>query len=460
MVRTRFAPSPTGDLHVGSARTALFSWLYAKHAGGKFILRVEDTDLERSTQEACDVILDGMAWLGLHHDEGPFHQTHNFARYREVIEQLILQGDAYRCYCSKARLETLRETQLANKDKPRYDRLCRQLTEKKDEPFVIRFKTPLEGSVTFKDSVRGDVTVQNAELDDLVIARTDGVPTYNLSVVVDDSDMKITHVIRGDDHINNTPRQINILKALGAEQPIYAHVPMVLGSDGKRLSKRHGAVSVLAYREAGYLPHALLNYLIRLGWSSGDQEIFSIQEMQKLFNLDHLSHSPAAFDFDKLDWLNQHYLKTMPPEDVAPHFLPFLADFDVEHGPDIVGVIVAQRERCKTLKEMAERSAYFYSDNMVFDEKAVAKHLKPESAPVLDAIVAGLEALPDWTSEGVMEIMHAVGEALDLKLGKVAAPIRVAVTGGAVSPPLGETLSLLGRERSLARLKDCLLTIK
>ena len=272
--------------------------------------------------------------------------------------------------------------------------------------------------------------------------------------------MGITHVIRGDDHINNTPRQINILKALGAEQPIYAHVPMVLGSDGKRLSKRHGAVSVLAYRDAGYLPQALMNYLVRLGWSAGDQEIFSIEEMQSLFNIDHLSHSPAAFDFDKLDWLNQHYLKTMDPVEVAPHFRPFLKDWDVANGPAVEDVIVAQRERCKTLKEMAERSLYFYSDDLVFDEKAVAKHLKPESKAVLEPIIAGLKGLSDWTSESIMDVMKSVGEDLGLKLGKVAAPMRVAVTGGAVSPSLGETLALIGRERSIARLESSLLTIK
>ncbi len=455
-VKTRFAPSPTGDLHVGSVRTALYSWLYARHSGGEFILRIEDTDLERSTLESCQAIIEGMAWLGLNYDnEKPIFQSERFDRYREVAQQLVQKGQAYRCYCSKERLETLREAQMNTKEKHRYDGLCRNLTETLDAPHVIRFKNPTDGAVTFVDRVRGEISVQNAELDDLIIARTDGSPTYNFTVVVDDWDMEITHVIRGDDHINNTPRQINILKALGATLPIYAHVPMILGSDHKRLSKRHGAVSVLAYRDKGYLPQALLNYLVRLGWSCGDQEIFSLEEMTSLFNLDHLNNSPAAFNFDKLDWLNQHYLKTMDEQVIAVLAQPFLETLPgvvMSSGPRLSEVVLIQRERSKTLKELAERSVYFYSDELVFDRDAITKHLPPSVAPLLEALIKAFLALSDWSPDSIMNIMKAIAESQDLKLGAVAAPIRVAVTGSAVSPPLGETLSLLGKKRTLERL--------
>src|SRR5512143_3034880 len=316
-IRTRFAPSPTGYLHIGGARTALFSWLYARRHGGTFILRIEDTDLERSTAESVNVILEGMTWLGLEYDEGPFFQTHRFDRYKEVIKQLLDDGKAYKCYCTKDELEAMREEQMANKQKPRYDGRCRHRTEPREgHEYVVRFRNPEEGQTIVDDRVRGRVVFSNSELDDLIIARSDGSPTYNFVVVVDDMDMKITHVIRGDDHLNNTPRQINILKALGYEPPRYAHVPMILGSDGARLSKRHGAVSVMQYRDDGFLPEALLNYLVRLGWSNGDQEIFSIDEMIRLFDVSNVHTSAAAFNPEKLLWLNQHYLKTADPQRV------------------------------------------------------------------------------------------------------------------------------------------------
>ena len=351
-VRTRFAPSPTGYLHVGGARTALFSWLYARKHNGKFILRIEDTDLERSTQESVDAILQGMDWLGLTYDEGPYYQTQHFDRYKEVIQQLIDHGDAYRCYCSKEELEQLREQQMANKEKPRYNGKCRHLSEPQSgKESVVRFKNPDDGEVLIHDLVKGDIVIANKELDDLIIARTDGSPTYNLTVVVDDMDMHITHVIRGDDHINNTPRQINILKALGVELPLYAHLPMILGSDGARLSKRHGAVSVMQFRDEGYLPEALLNYLVRLGWSHGDQEIFSIDEMIAHFSLEAINVAASAFNMEKLLWLNHHYIMHSDPELVAKHLVWHIQQrgIDLGTGPNLADVVVAQRERCKTL---------------------------------------------------------------------------------------------------------------
>jgi len=389
-IRTRFAPSPTGFLHVGSARTALYSWLYARRMGGKFILRIEDTDQERSTQEATQAILEAMEWLGLDWDEGPFYQTKHFDRYREVAENLLKSNHAYRCYCSKDRLEKLRAEQLENKKKPRYDGHCRDLKQNSSntDPFVVRFRNPDTGQVVVEDCVHGRVVFQNEELDDLVILRSDGVPTYNFSVVVDDWDMKITHVIRGDDHLNNTPRQINMLKALGETQPIYAHIPMILGSDGKRLSKRHGAVSVQQYRDEGILPEALLNYLVRLGWSHGDQEIFSREEMIQSFDLTNLNNSAAAFNPEKLLWLNQHYLKTEEPAKLAKHLALQMEDLkiDVTKGPKLEDVLIAQRERAKTLREMAEKSKFFYQDFEIIHPEIKEKNLNKETLPALQKL--------------------------------------------------------------------------
>ena len=458
-IRTRFAPSPTGYLHVGGARTALFSWLYARKHNGKFILRIEDTDLERSTQESVDAILQGMDWLGLSYDEGPYYQTQHFGRYKEVIQQLLDQGDAYRCYCSKEDLEQLREQQMANKEKPRYNGKCRHLTEPQvDKDFVVRFKNPVDGAVIINDLVKGDITVANRELDDLIIARTDGSPTYNLTVVVDDMDMHITHVVRGDDHVNNTPRQINILKALKAELPKYAHLPMILGSDGARLSKRHGAVSVMQFRDEGYLPEALLNYLVRLGWSHGDQEIFSIDEMIDNFSLEAINVSASAFNMEKLLWLNHHYIMNSDPAHVAKHLVWHLEQLGIDsaQGPGLVDVVLAQRERCKTLVEMAAASLYFYQDFDGYDEKAAKKNFTAGSDQVLANLHDEFSQLQDWDREALHTTVINLAEKMAVGLGKVAQPLRVAVCGSAMSPAIDITLSLLGKETTLARIQKAI----
>lgn len=457
-VRSRFAPSPTGYLHVGSARTALYAWLYARHMNGTFILRIEDTDLERSTPEHVQAILDSMKWLGLDYDEGPIYQTNRFDRYKEVIDLLLSQGKAYRCYCSKERLEKLRTDQMANKLKPRYDGCCRDLTKPKKGPFVVRFRNPQTGIVEFDDQVNGPIEFSNAELDDLIIARADGAPTYNFTVVVDDWDMKITHVIRGSDHINNTPRQINIFKALNANVPIYAHVPTILGEDGKKLSKRHGAVSVMDYRDMGILPHALLNYLVRLGWSSGNQEIFSIKEMIKLFDLVGINKSPAIFDHEKLFWVNQHYLKTDDPKDTAKELQWHMDQLkiDTTKGPQLVDIVRIQAERCKTLKEMAEKSRYFFEDVSSYDEKAAEKHLNADSGDILDYLINEFQNLPSWEEDAIHEVILETADTFDVKLGQIAQPIRVAITGNTVSPPIDVTLKLLGQDRAIKRLQRAL----
>ncbi|MCH9770767.1 MAG: glutamate--tRNA ligase [Gammaproteobacteria bacterium] len=458
-VRTRFAPSPTGYLHVGGARTALFSWLYARHFNGQFVLRIEDTDQERSTPESIQAILDAMQWLKLDYDEGPFYQSKRFDRYREILQQLLQSGHAYRCYCSKERLDKLRTEQQANKQKPRYDGLCRDLNLTDDtKPFVVRFRTPQSGNVSFTDLIRGEISVKNSELDDLILARSDGVPTYNFTVVVDDWDMKISHVIRGDDHVNNTPRQIHILQALNADIPQYAHVPMILGSDGKRLSKRHGAMSVMEYYEQGYLSQALLNYLARLGWAHGDQEIFSTNELVQLFGLEAISRSPAAFNTEKLTWLNQHYLKATPAVELVELLKSQFKKLNIntDAGPALTDVINLQAERSKTLQDMAQQSRYFYEPVKTYEEKAARKFLKSDIVPVLTAIRAQMQALATWEKEPLHQIIIAVAEQSQLKLGKVAQPIRVALTGGTISPPIDATLALLGRKTVLERLDQAL----
>ena len=456
MIRTRFAPSPTGMLHIGGVRTALFSWLYAKRHNGVFVLRVEDTDRERSTEEATQVILDGMEWLGLHADEGPFFQSRRMDRYREVLESFLEAGHAYRCYCTREELDAMRARQVEAKQKPRYDGTCRDRTEPRAgvDP-VIRFKNPLSGTVVVEDEIHGNVRFENAELDDLIIARSDGSPTYNFCVVVDDMDMKITHVIRGDDHLNNTPRQINMLMALGAMPPRYAHVPMILGADGAKLSKRHGAVSVLQYREEGYLPEALLNYLVRLGWSHGDQEVFTLDEMVQLFDMKDVNKSASAFNPDKLLWLNQQHIMRSSPEHLVRHLKPQLHALGVSTEDDskLAAVAKAQQERAKTLKEMAQNSVFFFREPAQYDEKAAKKNLTTEAAPVLDAILAKLQSLDAWSASAIHEAVNAVASELSLGLGKVAQPIRVAVSGTSVSPPIDMTLEVLGRETTLARLK-------
>ncbi len=454
-VVTRFAPSPTGMLHIGGVRTALFSWLHARHHRGRFILRVEDTDRERSTDEAVRVILDGMEWLGLSADEGPYFQSRRSERYREVLAGMLADGNAYRCYCSKQDLEAMRAQQLAAKEKPRYDGRCRDRSQPQAgvEP-VIRFRNPPDGEVAVNDLVHGRVVFQNAELDDLIVARSDGTPTYNFCVVVDDMDMGVTHVIRGDDHLNNTPRQINMLYALGAALPVYAHVPMILGADGAKLSKRHGAVSVLHYQEEGYLPDALLNYLVRLGWSRGDQEVFSREEMIAAFEISDVNKAAAAFNGEKLLWLNQQHMMRAPLSVLAAALRAQLARRGV-HSDDqalLEGVANAQRERSKTLKEMAANSLYFFSDAIEYDEKAARKHLTVESAGLLRQLVAGLTQLGEWNAAAVHDVIAAVAERAGSGLGKVAQPLRVALCGGAVSPPIDLTAALVGRERTLARL--------
>jgi glutamyl-tRNA synthetase len=380
-VRTRFAPSPTGYLHVGGARTALFSWLHARKHGGRFVLRVEDTDLERSTAESVNAILEGMTWLGLEYDEGPFYQTERFDRYKEVIGELLASRQAYKCYCSRERLDALREQQMTTKQKPRYDGHCRHgvAPPVPDAPFVVRLRNPLDGEVVVEDLIRGRVVFRNEELDDLILARSDGSPTYNLSVVVDDADMAISHVIRGEDHLNNTPRQINILRAMGKEPPLYAHVPMIHGDDGSKLSKRHGAVSVMEYRDKGYMPEALLNYLARLGWSHGDQEVFSVDEMIQLFDIAEVNKSASCFNTGKLDWLNQQYLIKQRSRPRGRYLSVHLGRLGIDPAPapDLVDVVVAQRERAQTLVELAEISAFYYRDFETFNEKAAAKALKP-----------------------------------------------------------------------------------
>jgi glutamyl-tRNA synthetase len=462
-IRTRFAPSPTGYLHIGGARTALFSWLYARKHGGTFILRIEDTDLERSTAESVNAILEGMTWLGLEYEEGPFYQTQRFDRYKEVIQQLLDSGHAYHCYCTKEELDELRAQQMEQKIKPRYDGRCRHRSEPREgvSP-VIRFRNPDEGEVVIDDKVKGRVVVKNSELDDLIIARSDSSPTYNLSVVVDDLDMRVTHVIRGDDHLNNTPRQMNILKALGAPLPVYAHVPMILGADGARLSKRHGAVSVMQYRDEGYLPEALLNYLVRLSWSYGDQEIFSIDEMISLFALEDINVSASSFNPDKLLWLNHHYLMYSDPLHVAHHLRWHLGQLGIDptDGPDPVEVVKAQRERNKTLVEMAQSSVYFYRDFHAYDEKAAQKHLTPDSALLLADLHDALSALPAWEKAAIHASIEQLAQEAQVKMGAVAQPLRVAVSGTTVSPPIDVTLCLLGKNKTLQRIERAIAFVR
>lgn len=461
-VRTRFAPSPTGYLHIGGARTALFSWLFARKHGGAFILRIEDTDLERSTVESVNAILEGMTWLGLEYDEGPFFQTKRFDRYAAVIQQLLDQGLAYRCNCPKERLDQLRKEALEQKRKPKYDGHCRHRLVSADEPHVVRFRNPDEDVVQFHDLLHGRMRFQNAELDDLILRRTDGSPTYNLTVVVDDMDMAISHVIRGDDHVNNTPRQVNILTALGVEPPIYAHVPMILGADGSRLSKRHGAVSVIQYRDDGFLPEALLNYLVRLGWSHGDQEIFSLDEMIELFDLDQVNKAASVFNPDKLLWLNQHYIKASDPARIAHLLSPHMGKLGIDPttGAELVAVVKAQQERAQTLDEMAEISAFFYQDFGDYDPASAQKHLRPVARKPLEAVRDALSVLPDWEPESLHQAVHTVAESLQLKLGKVAQPLRVAVVGRAASPGIDVTLHLVGRQAALHRIERALLWIQ
>jgi glutamyl-tRNA synthetase len=454
-VRTRFAPSPTGFLHIGGLRTALFCWLYARRHGGIFILRIEDTDRERSTDAAIQQILDGMEWARLNWDEGPFFQTKRFDRYQEVIEQMLAAGSAYRCVCTKEELDVMRSAQTARGEKPRYDGRCRERTDiRPGLASVVRFKNPESGTVVVEDAIHGPVVFQNTELDDLIIARSDGTPTYNFCVVVDDMDMQITHVIRGDDHLNNTPRQLNMLLALNQAPPVYAHLPMILGADGTKLSKRHGAVSVLQYRDEGYLPEALLNYLVRLGWSHGDAEIFSIEEMTRLFDIADVNKSAAAFNRDKLDWLNAQHMARAAPARLVEPLRWQLQRAGVNPSDDhlLEKIIVVQRERSKTLLEMAANSVFFFQPPQGYDEKAVRKHLTPEILALLPGLSTQLLQLSEWTAPAIHARLTQFAADHDLALGKIAQPLRLAVTGGTVSPPIDATLEILGKLETLSRL--------
>ncbi len=457
---TRFAPSPTGFLHIGGIRTALFSWLYARRHGGEFLLRIEDTDRARSTEAAVEVILEGMDWLGLAHERDIVYQSTRTSLYREAIQQLLDQDRAYYCYCSKEELDAMRAQAMSRGEKPRYNGKCRHLGRwpATGETPVVRFKNPPDGEVAIDDLIQGRVVYSNRELDDLIIARADGSPTYNLTVVVDDADMGISHVLRGDDHLNNTPRQVNIFQALGCDVPEYAHIPLILDPQGKKLSKRHGAASVLEYREQGYLPEALLNYLVRLGWSHGDQEIFSVNELIELFDISRVNKAAAALNPDKLTWLNQHYLRESKAERIACLLKRKLVDLgvDVSAPPDLKEVARIQKERVKTLAEMVDQSRFFHEEFGEYDETAAKKHLRPVALEPLRQVREALAGLADWDRDTLHAAIDKVAEQQALKFGKIAQPLRVALTGCAVSPSIDVTLELLGRARTLPRLDRAL----
>lgn len=464
-IRTRFAPSPTGFLHIGGARTALFCWLAARASGGEFVLRIEDTDRERSTAESVQAIVDGLAWLELDADEGPVFQSQRMEQYQAAVDRLLADGNAYRCYCSRERLEAMRAEAMERGEKPRYDGRCRDRDLDADPAPadvipVIRFRNPDSGSVRFDDRVRGTIEFDNQELDDLVIQRADGSPTYNFAVVVDDADMRINLVIRGDDHINNTPRQINLYRALGLEPPEFAHVPMILGDDGARLSKRHGAVGVMAWRELGYLPDALVNYLARLGWSHGDREQFSRAELVELFRIEDVNRKASRFDVEKLNWLNQYYLRTLPAERVAPELNWHLAraGLDPAAGPPAAELLAVQAARCATLVDIVEQSRPFYADYDEFDPGAAKKHLRPVAAEPLAAVREALAVLgaDAWNAEALEQAVHATAERLEIGMGKVGQPLRVALMGHGSSPGIADTLRLVGRERTLVRIDRAL----
>ncbi|MBW6511529.1 MAG: glutamate--tRNA ligase [Desulfuromonadaceae bacterium] len=455
-LRVRFAPSPTGYLHIGGARTALFNYLLARQQGGKMILRIEDTDVERSTQESVDAILQAMDWLGLDYDEGPFYQSERFDHYQAKVQQLLDEGKAYRCYCTTDELTVKRELAMKLGQKPKYDGTCRERADQPaGQPCVIRFKAPPEGDTGFFDQIKGPIVFDNEELDDLIIQRTDGTPTYNFVVVIDDAEMGITLVIRGDDHINNTPRQIQLYQALGYPVPEFAHVPMILGADKARLSKRHGATSVMAYKDEGYLPEALLNYLVRLGWSHGDDEIFSKAELIKLFSLKSVGKSAGVFNPEKLLWLNSHYIKTGDPLRLGAILCEHLTamGIDTSFGPDPAAVVKTLKERAKTMVEMAASAAFYYRPELEYDSEAVAKFLTAEQQPVLDLLLHKLEACSDWTHDGIEAVFKGVMADCGLKLGKIGPSVRVALAGGTTSPGIYEVLEVLGKDESLRRLR-------
>jgi glutamyl-tRNA synthetase len=457
-VRSRFAPSPTGYLHIGGARTALYAWAYARRHAGTFILRIEDTDVERSTPEAVQAILDGMQWLGLQHDEGPFFQMQRMPRYKEVIAEMLAKGAAYRCYMQPDELDSLREAQRARGEKPRYDGRWRPdagkvlPTQPEGIAPVIRFRNPIDGVVAWDDAVKGRIEIANAELDDLIIARADGTPTYNFCVCVDDWDMRITHVIRGDDHVNNTPRQINILKAMGASVPVYAHLSMILGDDGQKLSKRHGAVSVMEYPANGYVREAVLNYLARLGWSHGDDEVFSIEQFCQWFDLDHITPSAAQFNTEKLNWLNHEYIKKKTGDELANLLAPFMAKagIDVSRGPALARVADLLRDRAPLLTEMAMQAGYFYVSPRPAPE-LLAQHLADVAKPAIASLKASLKSVP-WTKADINAAIKAEVAKFNLKMPQLMMPLRVLVTGQTQTPAIDAILEVLGREESLRRI--------
>ncbi len=455
-VRLRFAPSPTGYLHIGGARTALFNWLQARKEEGKFVLRIEDTDVARSTQESVDAILAGMRWLGLDWDEGPYYQSEQFPVYREHVEKLLAVGKAYRCYCVPEELEAKREQAMKDGRKPKYDGTCRNLTaEIPGRPFAVRFKAPESGVTTFDDLIKGRISFSNDELDDLVIQRSDGTPTYNFTVVIDDTTMDITTVIRGDDHINNTPRQILLYEALGHPVPRFAHVPMILGADKARLSKRHGATSVMAYRDMGYLPEAMVNYLVRLGWSHGDQEIFTLDELIDKFAVEDVGKSAGVFNPDKLIWLNAHYIKNGDPERLAGLLVPFLKERGVEQfdKPELPFVVKTLQERARTMLEMADGAVFYYKSDFDYDTQAAEKFFKPETLPVYEAVVGKLEKLGDCSHDGIEAMFKDICGEMGVKMGQVGPPVRVALCGGTASPGIYEVIEVLGKEETIKRVK-------
>ena len=461
-VRTRFAPSPTGYLHIGGARTALFNFLFARHHGGKFILRIEDTDRERSTPEAIQAILDAMKWLELDYDEGPFYQTERYPLYRQKVQELLAMGKAYPCTCSAAELDAKRQAAMKEKRKPSYDGTCRPAEGviaalPTDTPYTIRFRTPREGTTVVKDLIKGDVVFENRELDDLIIARTDGTPTYNFCVVVDDIDMAISHIIRGDDHLSNTPRQIHFYQALGSPLPQFAHVPLILGTDKARLSKRHGATSVIAYRDMGYFAEAVVNYLVRLAWSHGDQEIFTRQELLDMFSLEHVGKAAGVFNSEKFLWVNFHYLKTKPLSQLAEEIVPYIQAKGYPVPQDrqwLEKMIATLRERARTLVELVEMARYYLDDQIVYDEKAAAKFLTAAAADSMSSLAGKLAALSEFTEANIEHAFTSTLEEHGLKMGELAQPVRVALTGSTVSPGIHDVIAVLGKDRSIARLKQ------
>ncbi len=459
VVRVRFAPSPTGHLHIGGARTALFNWLFAKHHRGKFILRIEDTDRSRSTEEFIESIIEAMKWLGLDWDEGPFRQTDRMDIYRAYAHKLLEEGKAYRCYCTPEELEQRRQEAMKEGRPPRYDRRCREISGILNKPFAIRFKMPLHGETVVDDLVKGPVTFKNSEIEDLVILRSDGTPTYNFCVVVDDFEMAITHVIRGEDHLNNTPKQIHIYHALGMDVPKFAHIPMILGTDKARLSKRHGATAVLSYRDEGYLPDAIVNFLARLGWSYGDKEIFTREELISLFNLEQVGKANAIFNAEKLLWLNSEYIKMTPEEELFSLVKPFLIkenylreDANIELSW-AAKAIRSLKERCRTLKELAHAMRYYLLDSVEIDPKAKEKYINPKSAGLIEELIEKLSCLEEFTQDRIEKIFIDIVNEKKIKLGDIAQPVRVAITGNTVSPGIYEVLEIVGKEKTLKRLR-------